>query len=170
MKVYNRKAVAAFLGLTERRIQQLTDDGILSEVKPGLYNLQRATQDYIRSIKDGNDSGGQLDFKTEKARLMQSKRRLAELELRQRESELHESAVIEQVLSNMLINFRSRLRAIPAKLAPILAEKTDKTAIFSLLKEATDEALTELSDYKTAFNVESLEGGEADDGKNTVES
>ena len=75
MRVYNRKAVAAFLGLTERRIQQLTDDGILSEVKPGLYNLQRATQDYIRSIKDGNDNGGQLDFKTEKARLMQSKRR-----------------------------------------------------------------------------------------------
>ena len=135
MKVYSRKAVAAFLGLTERRIKQLTDDGILQEVRPGLYNLQRATQDYIRSIKDGADTGGQLDFKTEKARLMQSKRRLADLELRQRENELHESAVIEQVLSNMLINFRSRLRAIPAKLAPILAEKKDKTDIFSILQD-----------------------------------
>ena len=160
MKVYSRKAVAAFLGLTERRIKQLTDDGILQEVRPGLYNLQRATQDYIRSIKDGADTGGQLDFKTEKARLMQSKRRLADLELRQRENELHESAVIEQVLSNMLINFRSRLRAIPAKLAPILAEKKDKTDIFTILQKETDEALRELSDYKTAFNVEEQKGGE----------
>jgi hypothetical protein len=33
----------------------------------------------------------------------------------------------------------------------VLCKKTDKAEIFALLKESTDEALMELSDFKTAF-------------------
>ena len=54
-------------------------------------------------------------------------------------------------MKDMLVNFKSRLMAIPAKQAPILAKKSDRAEIFALLKEEIDEALLELSDFKTAF-------------------
>ena len=43
------------------------------------------------------------------------------------------------------------MMAIPSKLAPVLCKKTDKAEIFALLKDHIDEALMELSDFKTAF-------------------
>ena len=64
----------------------------------------------------------------------------------------------------MLIRFKTRLMAIPAKQAPLLAKKTSQTEIFKLLKTGVDEALEELADYDTLF------GGGEDAGadKNTV--
>ena len=37
---------------------------------------------------------------------------------------------IEVVMTDMLVNFKSRLMAIPSKLAPVLCKKTDKAEIF----------------------------------------
>ena len=43
-------------------------------------------------------------------------------------------------MTDMLVNFKSRLMAIPSKLAPVLCKKTDKAEIFALLKDHIDEA------------------------------
>lgn len=61
------------------------------------------------------------------------------------------------------INFKSRLMAIPSKLAPVLCKKTDKAEIFALLKDHIDEALMELSDFKTTFG-ERVKEDEKSDG------
>ena len=68
-----------------------------------------------------------------------------------KENKLHAAEDIEAVMTDMLVNFKSRLMAIPSKLAPVLCKKTDKADIFALLKDHIDEALMELSDFKTAF-------------------
>ena len=47
-------------------------------------------------------------------------------------------------MTDTLVNFRTRLLAIPAKLSPILAKKKDQTEIFKLMKAAIDETLEEL--------------------------
>ncbi|MEA5083282.1 MAG: hypothetical protein VB018_03915 [Lachnospiraceae bacterium] len=160
MKVYTTKAVAAFLGLSERRIRQLKTDGIIKEYKngSGLYDLRGATQMYIAFLKKGSDNDV-VDYNSEKAKLIRAKRQNEELQLRSRQKELHEAADIERLLSTMIINFKSRLMAIPAKLAPLLATKTDKSEIFKIIKSATDEALKELSDYSTVFKGEEDEDG-----------
>ncbi|MCI1959173.1 MAG: helix-turn-helix domain-containing protein [Clostridia bacterium] len=154
MKVYTTKAVAAFLGLSERRIRQLRADGIIKEYKTGtgVYDLRDVTQNYIAFLKRGTNADT-IDYNTEKARLIRAKRENEELELRSRKKELHESNDIEKLLSTMLINFKSRLMALPAKLAPVIAAKTDKAEIFKIIKAATDEALNELSDYDTVFGT-----------------
>lgn len=36
MKLYTGKVVAEWLGLTERRVRQLRDEGVISEKVPGL--------------------------------------------------------------------------------------------------------------------------------------
>lgn len=58
---YSAKAVANLLGLTERRIQQLTKDGFIpaaSSPKGYVYDLSQAVQAYITYIKSSASSGG----------------------------------------------------------------------------------------------------------------
>lgn len=152
MKLYTSAAVAKRLDMTERNVRMLRDKGILTEYKPGLYDLQRATNQYINFLRQKNPEAEQkVDYNTERALLVRAKREGQELELQQRKNELHTSEEIEQVMTDMLIRFKTRLMAIPAKQSPILSKKTDQTEIFKILKAGIDEALDELADFKTTF-------------------
>lgn len=152
MKLYTAKAVAVFLGLTERRIGQLRDEGIISEIQPNLYNLQTVTQQYIKYIKGDQEDGAALDYKRERALLVKSKREKEEINLDLMRKKVIDTVTVEQVMSDMLIKFRSRILSVPAKLAPELVNKKDKTEIFKLIKNATDEALEELSEFDKIFD------------------
>lgn len=161
MKLYDVKTMARILDVTERRVRQLKADGIIQEYNgmAGLYELIPTIHSYINYLRKRNpESEENIDYNTERAKLMKAKRLNEEYDLRLKEGDLHTSADIETVLTGMLINFKSRLSAIPAKLAPVLAKKTDRAEISKLLKEATDEALNELSDFETLFKT--VEGGE----------
>ena len=151
-KVVTTKVVARVLGLTERRVRGLRQEGIISEEAPGMFRLDKAVQDYISYLTKG-DSGGNaaLDLVRERAMLVRTKREGEEYELRLRKGELHESEEIRQVISGMIVNFRSRLLSIPAKASPVLAKKTDKAEIYRYLKELVDDALNELADFDTLF-------------------
>lgn len=154
MKLYTSKAVAEMLDLTERRVRMLRDENIIAEYKPGsnLYDLKMVTHQYINYLRGNSPNGeGKADYNTERALLMKAKRERQELELEKERNELHATEDVEQVLTDMLIKFKTRLMSIPAKLGPKLAKKTDQTEIFQMLKSAIDEALEELSDFQTLF-------------------
>lgn len=168
MKLYDVKTIARILDLTERRVRQLKADGIIAEYKgtPGLYELVPTVQSYINYLRKRNpESGENIDYNTERAKLIRAKRLNEEYDLRLKEGDLHTSADIETVLTTMLINFKSRLSSIPAKLAPILAKKTDRAEINKILKESVDEALNELSDFDTLFKDEGGEENESGNNK-----
>ena len=50
MKLYTSKVVAQWLCLTERRVRQLRDEGVIVEARPGLYELQPTVARYITYI------------------------------------------------------------------------------------------------------------------------
>lgn len=155
MKLYTAAAVARHLDMTERNVRTLRDKGVLTEYKPGLYDLQTATRQYINFLRKKNpDAEEKVDYNTERAKLVRAKRESQELELQLRKNEVHTTEDVEQVMTDMLIRFKTRLMAIPAKLSPILAKKTEQTEIFKLIKSAVDEALEELADFDTAFKEE----------------
>lgn len=155
MKLYTSKVVADWIDVSERRVRQLRDDKIITESKPGLYSLKEANHQYIRYIrKDNPESESQIDYNAERAKLVRIKRESQELELQLRRNEVHSTEDVEQVMTDTLIKFKTRLMAMPAKLSPILSKKKDQTEIFKILKESIDEALEELSDFKTMFGYE----------------
>ena len=157
MKLYDVKAVARVLKLSERRVRQLKDQHIIAEYngKPGLYDLIPTVHAYLDYIRKKNpESEENIDYNTERARLVKAKRQNEEYDLRVKERDLHSSADIEVAMTNMLINFKSRLMAIPAKLSPALSKKTDKAEIHSILKDSVDEALGELADFDKLFEQE----------------
>ena len=51
MKLYTTKIVAQYLDLSERRVRQLRDEGVLEEKAPGLYDLRSTTCGATRAAK-----------------------------------------------------------------------------------------------------------------------
>ncbi len=66
-------------------------------------------------------------------------------------------------MSATLINFKSRLSAIPAEEADKLATMTDKAKIFLYLNAKIKEALAELSNFEEIFKEEIQEDEEGND-------
>ena len=164
MKLYDVRAIARFLDVSERRVRQLRDEKVIAEVRPGLYDLIDTNHRYINYLRKRNPEGDEtIDYNTERAKLVRAKRKNEEYELQLKENQLHAAEDIEAVMTDMLVNFKSRLMAIPSKLAPVLCKKTDKAEIFALLKDHIDEALMELSDFKTTFG-ERVKEDEKSDG------
>lgn len=158
MKMYTAAAVARRLDMTERNVRLLRDKGVLTEYKPGLYDLQTVTVQYINFLRQKNpEAEDKVDYNTERAKLVRAKRESEELELQVRKNELHTTEDVEKALTDMLVNFRTKLMAIPAKLSPIMAKKKDQTEIFKLLKAAIDETLEELSDFDKICEEEEKE-------------
>ncbi len=141
MKLYTSKVIASWLDLSERRIRQLRDEGVLAETKPGLYELRPTVARYISYLRKGGN-----DLNDERAKLTRAKREAVEMENDLRKGRLHETADIEKGLQSVLLNIRSRFLSMPAKLSPSLAaQNLSQTEIFDVLKSAVDEALEELS-------------------------
>lgn len=164
VKLYDVKAVARFLDVSERRVRQLRDEKVIAEVRPGLYDLIETNHRYINYLRKRNpESEETIDYNTERAKLVRAKRKNEEYELQLKENKLHSSEDIEAVMKDMLVNFKARLMAIPAKLAPVLCKKTDRAEIFRLLKEHIDEALLELSDFNGTFGERGNDGETSDD-------
>ena len=152
MTVYSSRKMADILDVTERRIRQLRDDRIIEEYGPGQYEPISTVRRYIRYLKKGaagDDSA--VDFVKERALLMRVKRQSEELDLRLKEGKMHETDEIVTVLKTLLMNFRSRLMAIPSAASPVLAQKTDKAEIYKYLKTALDDALKELADFEQMY-------------------
>ena len=149
MRLYTSKVVAAWLGLTERRVRQLRDEGVISEKAPGLYDLRKTVTQYIIYLRNGS---GKINLNDERAGLTKAKREAAEMENKLRAKGLHRTEDIETGLKTVFLNIRGRFLALPAKLSPTLASMGGNQAgIFDELKQAIDETLEELSDYNTAF-------------------
>ncbi len=156
MTLYTSKVVAQWLCLTERRVRQLRDEGVIVEARPGLYELQPTVARYITYI----GGAGKETLTNERMKLTRAKREAAELENELRKGEVHRTEDIERGIKSMFLNIRSRFLALPAKLSPALATMGgNQTGIFDELKQAIDEILEEMSDYRVAFAVQD---GESD--------
>ena len=156
MTLYTSKVVAQWLCLTERRVRQLRDEGVIVEARPGLYELQPTVARYITYI----GGAGKETLTNERMKLTRAKREAAELENELRKGEVHRTEDIERGIKSMFLNIRSRFLALPAKLSPTLATMGgNQTGIFDELKQAIDEILEEMSDCRVAFAVQD---GESD--------
>lgn len=164
MKLYDKNAVAKFLDMTPKNVERLTDKGILQTKQGNLYSLVDANRAYIRYLRDRNpDTEEAVDLNEERAKLTKAKRLNEELDLAVKKGELHKAEDIEKIMTATLINFKSRLSAIPAEEADKLASMTDKAKIFLYLNEKIKEALTELSNFEEVFKEELKEDEEGND-------
>jgi phage terminase Nu1 subunit (DNA packaging protein) len=146
--VVSTSELSEILGLTDRRIQQLVKNEIISRVGRGKFHLPTVIGEYIGWIKSqSTESDEELDLKKEKTLLTRANRQKIELELQIMRGELHRSEDVRRVMNDMLGAFRARCLAIPSKAAPRILAQTDLAVIQDAIKKEVYEALTELADY-----------------------
>ena len=137
------------LGVTDRRVRQLRSDGVIDALGRNKYDLAQALQGYINFLTGGSDSSKEVstNYHAERAKLTETKRKKAEIELALMRGDVHEAEDIKTVISGMLMAFRSRLLALPTKMAPLLLAQTELTKIQDILRSGVYECLSELSEY-----------------------
>ncbi|MCD8355875.1 MAG: hypothetical protein LUE11_04810 [Clostridia bacterium] len=148
-QLYTCAAIARTLGITEKEIKALTKTGVIRKgiTDKGLYDLGETAREILENYRKPEEERENVDYTTERAKLMRIKRKDAEYSLQLRKGELHQSEEVEMILSKMMVSFKARLSAIPSRAAPQVAKMKDIADIFDLLKDLVDEALTELSDF-----------------------
>lgn len=86
--MYSAKALAKLLGLTERRVQQLTKEGVIPAVSSAGgygYELAPAVQAYIAYVK----AGAQSKVSSEREQALKQQKLEADIALKESQSELH---------------------------------------------------------------------------------
>lgn len=171
--------LGGILGVSERRVRGLAQEGIFVKASQGRYKLKESMHNYVLNLRVANDAGkitqsdleDDLDLNNEKAKHERIKRHMSELKLALMKGEVHKSADVEAVMIDMLMKFKTKLLATPSKLTPQLVNR-DKAYILDLLTEEIEQILQELSGYNAAdfygkeyIDAEELdeEGGEDDE-------
>lgn len=154
--------IARLFNKTTRRIQQLTQDGILSTetAKEGKrnvrrYNLAKTIQayvDHLENIAKGKEKK-KTDAENESAKLAadvrykEAKAEAMELQLKEQKAQLHRSEDVEKIVGDNIATLRSMLLALPGQLAVDTASTNNAMETQELIKAAVSRILNDLADY-----------------------
>jgi phage terminase Nu1 subunit (DNA packaging protein) len=167
IKLYDSKAIARFLDVTERRVRQLRDEGVIVEHggSKNLYDRDAATVAYINFLRHGNSNSGEgIDYNAERAKLIRAKRLNEEYDLKVKEGELHSTAEVEIGFTRALTEFKNNLLGMPQVLSPMLAVKKDKAEIFKIIDSYCKEALFKLEKFGEKMWEEAVTDEEVNSG------
>lgn len=148
--------LSKIIGVSDRRIRQLADEGILTKVSSGRYNLQECLHSYILNLRVANDAAkspeleDKLDYGLEKAMHERVKRHITELQFALMKGNVHKSEDVEAVMINMLTNFKTKIMNMPSKLTPLLINRSEKKYVLDLLTNEFHEILNDLSEYNAS--------------------
>lgn len=149
----NSSNLEKIIGVSDRRIRQLAEEGIVVRAAHGRYKLMDSITNYILNLKvameaDGTRTpDGELNLEEEKAIHERVKRHISELKLQVMKGDLHKSEDVECIMTDMLVSVRTKLLSMPAKLAPLLVARNDIDYIRKAINREVLEALNELKDY-----------------------
>ena len=128
------------LGLPERSFYRLVEEGVIPKLNDGEYVLGEVEESYWKKCFDSER------LEAARTRLTTAQAELAELELAEQRDEVHRATAVMRVWADNVTNAKTRLSAIPTKIAPELAGKNLRE-IQNKLKAAINEALLELASY-----------------------
>ena len=148
------KVIGELIGVGDSMVRHLADEGIIKRNSHGRYLLLESVKNYIltlkvskagESIKTDFDKDS-LDLNHEKAVNEHWKSLITEIKLQLIKGQVHKSEDVERVMSDMFLNFKNKMLALPHKLA-IKLENRERQEIQERLREEIASALSELADY-----------------------
>ena len=149
MPLYTSKAVAECLGITDRQVRNLRDEGKLSEVRPGVFDMKTVVRQYLE-MKIGNRDD-QTRLVAARAEREETRGKIEKMRMEEAQGDLHRTEDVERGLKAIFANFKNRLENIPTKYAKTMAQLTDPVEAHDILQKAVEEALVELSNPDIAL-------------------
>jgi len=165
--------IARLLDLSERRIQQLSREGVIPKAERGQYELIGSVRGYVRYLRDQalKAQAGAPDYAAERARFIRARADLAEMEAEEKRHSLIAADQIEAALIAVLALLRTRLLALPDRLAPQLFDQPTVGDTRNLIRAAIREVLDDLAqpdiELEADIDLEGVAGPEADGGEGT---
>jgi phage terminase Nu1 subunit (DNA packaging protein) len=140
--------IAKLLDLSERRVQQLSREGVIPKATRGQYDLIGSVRGYVRYLRDQatKAQAGAPDYAAERARFIRARADLAEMEAETRRGAVIAAEDAEAGWIAVLALLRTRLLALPDRLAPRVHAAASPGAVRDMLREALREALEELAE------------------------
>lgn len=144
--------IAKLLDLSERRVQQLSREGVIPKATRGQYDLIGSVRGYVRYLRDqaAQAQAGAPDYASERARFIRARADLAEMEAEQRRGALIAAEEIEAAWIKVLALLRTRLLALPDRLAPRAHEQTTVADTRDLIRATIREVLDDLAETHVA--------------------
>ena len=141
--------LAVLLGITDRHVRNLANEGIIKKTEKGKYLFLESVHGYMNylELKNGTD----IDLKDEKIKEETKKIKkdieLKSLRISELKSQLHSAENVKKVMNNMLANIRGKLLALSNKLAPSVIACDNLGEIQDIIHTNILVALDELSNY-----------------------
>jgi phage terminase Nu1 subunit (DNA packaging protein) len=118
--------LAALFSVTDRRIRQLADDGVIPRAARGRYPLAASIRGYVKFLGRSGGDGSPApatSFSAARTRLTIARAELVEMERAEKAATLIPSDQVEAAWIKITSIIRTRLLAIPTKVALRLASK-----------------------------------------------
>lgn len=141
------KELARLLGLTERRIEQLTNDGVLTKLSRGIYDDATAIDAYI--TYKINKASETTDLTEARAKKEDKLAQIKDIELKKLKKEVISIDALEKELSDIASTLSNRLYNLSNRIklkVEISKEQED------VINEQIEETLIELKDAKIYKN------------------
>lgn len=168
--------IARLLDLSERRVQQLSREGVIPKAERGQYDLIGSVRGYVRYLRDQAQKAqaGAPDYAAERARFIRARADLAEMEAEEKRRTLIAADQIEAAWIAILALLRTRLLALPDRLAPQAFNQPSVGDTRNLIRTAICEVLDDLAepdiDFETNPEIDGLADPEADGGERARDS
>ncbi len=155
--------IAQIFGVGVRRVQQLTQEGIIAtvEIKQGSrtlrrYELWQTVSTYIKYLSDKADgrTKNQTIEQMEEAKLQAeidykvSKAKMEMLKLDELEGRMHSAEDVESMTTDLCLAVRSSLLSLPGQLSVDVSEAQTAAEASEIIKTAVNDILEELSRYE----------------------
>lgn len=162
--------IARLLDLSERRVQQLSREGVIPKAERGQYDLIGSVRGYVRYLRDQatKAQAGAPDYAAERARFIRARADLAEMEAEEKRGALIAAEEIEAAWIAVLALLRTRLLALPDRLAPQVFEQSTVGDTRNLIRMTIREVLDDLAQpdvqLEASADIDGLPDPEADGG------
>lgn len=152
MTEVSTKELADILGLTERRVQQMAQEGVIQKIAKNRFMLADSVQRYVKSVT--REEKSEDDKKLEKARLFAetqiktSKAAITKLEAEELKGNMHRSEDVAAVMEDLVYAMRGALNALPGRLAIDIVGAATPAEAAEIIKKEVYKIMDELAGYR----------------------
>ncbi|WP_211494003.1 MULTISPECIES: hypothetical protein, partial [unclassified Fusobacterium] len=133
-----QKTIAEILSLSEKTIRNMTRKGILTKTTDNKYDLKENIKKYL-SVKDESNKKKAVE------------REIQEVKLQVLKNKYHADEDVVYILTDMIINFKSKLQATVTKIDSKI-DDIPKAERLNFLKTTIINTLDELAEYNPPDN------------------
>ncbi len=145
----NVTALASILGITARRVQQLTQDGTIQTASKGKYELGSAVQEYIEfRAKEKSMSQEETEKQTAEVSIKKAKAIVAVMEAKEIQGKMHRSEDVASFTEDLIYTIRGMLVALPGRLAVDATAASSAAEAAEIIRKDVYKVMEELSNYR----------------------